>query len=85
MDNPLLVQIVHSLTDLLKNVAGLEFRMVVVIARGVFLQGRTVNHLGENVKLVWSFGDINEADDIFLVDSKTFCQARSYMAHFFYD
>lgn len=53
--------------------------MVVVIARGVFLQGRAVNHLGENVVLVWSFGDINEADDIFLVELKTFCQVRSYM------
>ena len=84
MDNPLLVQIVHSLTNLLENVAGLEFRMVVVIARGVFLQGRAVNHFGENVVLVWSFGDINEADDIFLVESKTFCQVRSYMEHFFF-
>lgn len=77
------MQIAHSLTDLLENVAGLEFRMVVVIARSVFLQGSTMNHLGEDVKLVSSFGDINEADDIFLVDSKTFCQARSYMVHIF--
>lgn len=62
--------------------------MVVVIARSVFLQGRAVNHLGENVVLVWSLGDINEADDIFLVELKTFCQVRSYMdswSNFFSD
>lgn len=62
----MLVQIVHSLTDLLENVAGLEFRKDVPLVYVVVMEGRAVDHLGENVVLVLLLANINKADDIFL-------------------